>query len=311
MKFSSQVRFGFSPTMLFPKSFEDPLAHFAAIQMCCRYPNYEVFETFLPEDSAMRTACVREIRSAGIEMHYNSPAVLQMDGPLNPCGDDPAVRAQALRYAKMHVDFAAECESPIFVTTGCLDKGEARRPELLARYFDFFMELADYTRQFGIELLLEPIERHRFKALILGPTRECADFIARAQQAGAVNAHLMLDIAHLPLMEETMEQALDASLPVGLGLIHMGDAVLEEHSVFYGHTHPPIGVHGGTFDQGDLEDQFAALIRCGYIPAPGEERRANISLEVRPYPGVSEATSAQVMYEKCRSAFAAAMEKTV
>lgn len=308
MNFSSMVRFGFSPTMLFPASFEDPLVHFAAIEMGCRYPHCEAFETFLPEDPAMRAACVREIRVAGIEMHYNSPGIFQVEGPVNPGSDDASVRAQALRCAKMHVDFAAECESPIFVTTGCLDKGEERRQELTDRYFDFFMALTEHARQYGIDVLLEPIERHRFKKLILGPTPECAAFIARAQKAGAENAHLMLDTAHLPLMEETMEDALAASMPVGLKLIHIGDAVLDPANEFYGHTHPPIGVQGGTFDWADLVEQFAAMLRCGYI-SPESGKPANVSLEVKPYPGVSGATSIQVMYEKCRSAFAAALEQ--
>lgn len=306
MKLNQMIRLGFSPTMLFPRSFEDPLAHFTAIQLGCRYPNYEVFETFLPEDAALRAACVREIRAAGVEMHYNSPGVFQVDGPMNPGSDDPAVREAALRCAKMHVDFAAECGATLFVTTGCPDKGEERREELLERYFGFFMPLAEHAAQYGMDLLLEPIERHRFKRLILGPTEDCAAFIAKAQRAGAANAHLMLDTAHLPLMEETMEGALAASMPVGLGLIHMGDAVLREDSPFYGHTHPPVGVQGGTFDLEDLTEQFGAMLRCGYL-VPG--RRANVSLEVRPYPGVSEATSIQAMYEKCAAAFAAAAER--
>ena len=50
--FESRIRFGFSPSMLFPKSFEDPYMHFAAIQTCCHCAPYESFETFLPDDAA-------------------------------------------------------------------------------------------------------------------------------------------------------------------------------------------------------------------------------------------------------------------
>ena len=112
----------------------------------------------------------------------------------------------------------------------------------------------------------------------------------------------MLDIAHLPLMEETMEAATREVLRAGLIHVHMGDAVLDEKSVFYGHTHPPVGVHNGTFDLVELTHQFMVLFECGYIPHTTGQKRANISLEVRPYPGCDELTSIRLMYEKMKTA---------
>lgn len=305
-KFESLVCFGFSPTMLFPKSFDDPLTHFAAIEICSRFPHYETFETFLPEDKAMREECIRVMKANGKEMRYNTPGILQLDGPYNPCSDDPAIRANAQAFAKMHADFAAEAGSPIFVATGCVDKGVERRPELMKLYMEYFMALAEHVKQYNMDIVIEPIERHRFKQLILGPTPECAAFIAEAQKNGAYNAHLMMDIHHLPLMEENLDDAIAASLPVGLIHVHMGDAVLDPDNVFYGHTHPPVAVQGGMFDLPELTGQFVKLFECGFIPKTPGEKRASISLEVRPYTGVSEQTSIQFMYEKMKSAFDAA-----
>ena len=300
--FDSLICFGFSPTMLFPQSFEDELIHFAAIQACCHYSHYEAFETFLPENKAMREACIREMRSNEKRMNYNTPGALQVDGPYNPCSDDPDVRRRGLEFARMHADFAGEAEAPVFVVTGCIDKGEKYRSELLRRYKEYFLVLAEYCKQYHMDILIEPIERHRFKKLILGPTAECAEFIADVQACGADNAHLMLDIAHLPLMEETVDQAISASLPVGLKHVHMGDAVLQPASSFYGHTHPPVGVQNGTFDLPEVTAQFRKLFECGFIPRSSGEKRASISLEVKPYPGCSEETSIQLMYEKMKSA---------
>lgn len=301
-QFDTLVRFGFSPTMLFPKSFDDPLTHFAALQICCHYPHYETFETFLPEDKGMREACIREMKASGKKLNYNTPGCLQLDGPFNPCSDDPQVRANALAFAKMHADFAAEAGATLFVATGCVDKGEERRPELMKRYKEYFMNLAGHCKQYGINILIEPIERHRFKKLILGPTSECAEFIAQAQKDGADNAHLMMDTAHLPLMEEDIEDAIKASLPVGLLHIHMGEAVLDPANRFYGHTHPPVAVQGGMFHYDVLVDQFSKLFQYGLIPKVAGEERASISLEVRPYTGCSEQTSIQLMYEVMKSA---------
>ena len=300
--FESRIRFGFSPSMLFPKSFEDPYMHFAAIQTCCHCAPYESFETFLPDDAAMRKLCIQSMKEHEITLHYNTPGVFQLDGEFNPCSDNPEYRKNALELAKTQIEYAAEAESPIIVFTGCPDKGEERRPELLKMYMEYFLQLAEFCRTFNIEITIEPIERHRFKKLLLGPCKDCADFMLEAQKNGASNAHLMLDIAHLPLMEETMEAATREVLRAGLIHVHMGDAVLDEKSIFYGHTHPPVGVHNGTFDLVDLTHQFMVLFECGYIPHTTGQKRANISLEVRPYPGCDELTSIRLMYEKMKTA---------
>ncbi|MCD8083712.1 MAG: sugar phosphate isomerase/epimerase [Clostridiales bacterium] len=305
-QFDSRVCFGFSPTMLFPASFEDPLVHLTAIEIGCHYPHYETFETYLPDDRQLREACIRQMRASGKTLHYNTPGVFQQDGPYNPCSDEESFRRQALELMKKQVDFAAEAEAPLMVLTGAPDKGPERRPELLKRYMDYLLQVAEYAQKFGIMIVIEPIERHRFKKILLGPTTECVALILDAQKQGAANVHMMLDIGHLPLMEETLDQMFSAVASCGFAHVHMGNAVLEPTSVFYGHTHPPIGVQGGVFDVPELTEQFVRMFECGYIPrTPGGER-ARISLEVRPYPGSDEGTSIQLMYEKTRAACDAA-----
>ena len=307
--FQSRICFGFAPAMLFPKSFEDPYQHFAAIQTCCHNTPYESFETFLPEDESMRKLCIQSMRKNEIKLHYNAPGIFQIDGEFNPCSENPEYRKNALNLAKKHICYAAEAESPIIVFAACPDKGIKKRPELLKRFMEYFLELAELCRTYHMEITIEPIERHRFKKLILGPFKDCADFMLEAQKNGAANAHLMIDTAHLPLMEESLETAIKETQRAGLIHVHLGDAVLDPNSNFYGHTHPPIGVHGGTFDLKELTDQFIQLFECGYIPRTPGTQRAKISLEVRPYPGCDELTSIQLMYEKVKTACDLAAEK--
>ena len=289
--------------MLYPKSFEDTLTHFTAIQKCCEIPLYESFETYLPENKAMRKSCIQAMRENEKILHYNSPGILHLEGPYYPCSNDKEIRDRALDYTKMHIEFAAEAESPMFVATACKDQGEKCRPELMKRYTEYFLEAADYCKQFHMEIILEPIERHRFKQLLLGPTSECARFILQMKQAGADSAGLMLDLAHLPLMEETLEIALHAAETVGIRHIHMGNAVLNPVHPYYGHMHAPIGIQNGEFDVPELTSQFEKLIQFGYITDKPQKQRATVSLEVRPYPGGSEETSIMLMYEKMKYAF--------
>ena len=66
--------------------------------------------------------------------------------------------------------------------------------------------------QYNMTVSIEPIERGRFKNLILGPTWECAAFIKDMQEKGASNAKLILDIAHLPLMGEEIGGAVKSCM---------------------------------------------------------------------------------------------------
>ena len=116
----------------------------------------------------------------------------------------------------------------------------------------------------------------------------------------------MVDITHLPLMEEEVAPAFDRSMQLGVRHVHLGSAVLEPGSPFYGHTHPPLGVEHGLFDTPELTEQLRCMIRCGYIAAG---RQAPMSFEVQPLPGHTPEEPAAIQYEKLAAAFAAAAEQ--
>ncbi|MEY8338077.1 TIM barrel protein [Lachnospiraceae bacterium 62-35] len=308
-KLSDYIRLGISPSMLFPAAFDDELEHFCSIDRCCRLSEYESLETFLPFEERLRAEEIKKIKEYGKLLNYNTPARFQTEGAWNASSDDPDERAHAFKAMKQQIDFAAEAECPMIVLTGTPDKGPARRPVLLERYGEFFMKCAMYASTYHMLTVIEPIERGSFKNLILGPTKECAAFIKSMQDQGADNARLMLDTAHLPLMGEELKEAVQASIEAGLIHIHMGNAVLDKTSGFYGHTHPPVGVQKGCFDCEELTMQFKILIQTGYIPTVPGGRRASISLETRPYPGVSGELSARIMYEKISYAFMTALKE--
>lgn len=306
---SRYVNVGTCPTLLFPEAFVDPLVQYHAVLTCCRMTHYDVLEMFLPEDKELRKREIQIIKETGKIINYNYPLPLAQEGPKNPCSDESEVRRAAVEYAKLNLDFAAEVASPLMVVATPPDKGVERRAEQLKRFADFFLEVAEYARQYSIDMCLEPMERHRFKKNLLGPTDESADFILELQRQGASNAKIMFDTAHVPLMEEDMKTALEHSVRAGLRHVQLGDAVLIEGHEFYGHTHPPVGIQGGMFDQEELTDQLCMLIDCGYISKEPEGEKPSISWEVRPYPGVSPELSAQVLYDKLNSAFIDALAR--
>jgi sugar phosphate isomerase/epimerase len=309
IKIGDYVKFGISPNMLFPRASYDELEHLAAFETCCKFSEYESFETFLPHNEKIRKLEIQKMREHNKVLHYNSPIEFQLDGEFNPASDNPKYRANALELAKTHINYAAEADSKLMVFTACPDKGPEKRSMIMERYKEYFLEAANYARQFDITIAVEPIEREVFKKLILGPTSECADFIKEMQKKGAINTKLIIDSAHLPLMEETFESALAYTLEAGLAHIHLGDAVNDSNSKYYGHTHPPIGIHGGVFDVEEVSEQLLQLFQVGYISSAPSKARPTISLEMCPYPGVSPETSARFAYEKVNTAFQIAARK--
>ena len=297
------VKPGISATMLYPGAFSDETRHLEAVKAACALPDYEILDLSLLFDPDIRAQEMDLLRHSGKQVYLNAPTVLQQDGGYNPCSDDPETRQRALALMLDHIRYAGELEAPVMVYTANVDRGEAQRPVLLDRFFDFVCQCDKEAQNQGVVLALEPIERHRFKKLFLGPTEECCAFTERLRAAGCRQAGIMVDITHLPLMEEDVPSALTRCMELGMCHIHLGSAVLEPSSPFYGHTHPPMGIEHGLFDTKELAEQLQCMIRCGYI-ASG--KRAAMSFEVQPLPGSTPEETAAVQYEKLKEAFSIA-----
>ena len=299
------IKPGISATMLYPGAFTDEELHLAAVEAACKLPDYEILDLFFPQDPGIREREMEMLRRSGKEVYLNTPALLQQDGPYNPCSDDAATRDRAVALMLDHIRWAGELAVPVIVYTANVDRGDGLRPVLLERFRTFVRACDGEAGRQHLTLALEPIERHRFKKLFLGPTEECCAFTEELRREGCKNVGVIVDITHLPLMEEEVAPAFERSMGTGVYHVHLGGAVLEPSSPFYGHTHPPLGVAQGLFDTPQLEEQLRCMVRCGYI-APG--RRAPMTFEVQALPGHTPEETAAIHYEKLEVAFAAVAE---
>lgn len=304
---NSYMQVGICPTMLLPESFADPTVHRQAVRMGCDLKDYDALELYLCDDDDVAGEEIKILKDSGKVINYNSPGQFQLPGAYDAGSDDPAVRRNARAFAYKHLDYATQLGAKLFVVTSCPDVPE-KRNIIRERFAEFTRDIASYAKERDIYLVIEPIERHRFKKLLLGPTDYVAEFIRDLRDQGVENLSLMLDAGHLPLMEESFEEALRISNEVGLKHVHLGDAMLDEKHPLYGHTHPPMCVRGGIFSMDIIVEQLVALIECGYLD---ENRKSipRISFEVRSYEGVSAETSAKVHYERLTWAFEQALER--
>ncbi len=303
------IRFGISPTVLFPECTQGPLQHLAAFTKAAVFPGYEMLETFLPDDDKVRAEEIRIAREEGKGINYNFPIDFQVPGRYNPCSFSDEELRSAIDYACLHIEHAAEAGSHIIAITSGPDYMPGEREKEYARFAEYLRAISSKCREHGIGIAIETAERHRFKKLLMGPSLESAMFIRGLRDEGLDNVYLMVDTAHCPLMEEDPIDVLHNSLIAGINHIHIGNAVVSnERSIFYGHTHPAIGIPDGCYDVSDVAIFLKELFRCGYLRKNTEySERPCLSYEMRCYDGTSPMLSAKVAHDKMDAAFMEAL----
>ena len=151
-----------------------------------------------------------------------------------------------------------------------------------------------------MQVLIEPFDRSIGKGFLIGPTAEAAEVVERVQQEGVNNVGLMLDMGHIPLLEEDIHRAFEISAPY-LHHTHIGSCVKRDpNNEFYGDKHPPWGLEGGECDVPEVVEFFDAAFAVGYL-RPGH--RATVTLEMQPYPGLSADESIDIWLEKLDEAW--------
>lgn len=233
------------------------------------------------KDPAER-AKVRQIaEQSRLQLGYGGQAVLLMS-KLSLNDLDPAGRKAAVEAMQRSIDEAAElgCQRLAFLTGP--DPGDARRAEALDLLADSVTTLCRYGRERGIGLTLETFDRDVDKKSLVGPSDMAAEFAARIR-ADFPDFGLLYDLSHLPLLRESVREAL-TTLKDYIVHIHVGNAVVTAGLPGYGDLHPRFGFPGGSNDVPELVEFLKGLFEIGYLK-PGAERRPWVGFEVKPQPG--------------------------
>ena len=156
----------------------------------------------------------------------------------------------------------------------------------LERFFEFAMKLVSQLPK-DVTLCLEPTDWDIDKHFLCGPLDESVNLAKRMRQEGVQNFGLLLDMCHVPIMHETMEDAVEKCKDV-LTHIHLGNAVIKnKNNPFYGDKHIPWSYPDSEYTEEDGV-RFLHLLRdIGYT----EKENATISFEMRPYEGMDAMTT--------------------
>lgn len=118
------------------------------------------------------------------------------------------------------------------------------------------------------------------------------------------NIGLTLDLAHIPQVGESFEQAVETGKAY-LDHVHLANTVIGQRDhLKFGDQHPQFGVPGGEFDVPEVARFIQALLRAGFFKPQAYGPRPIISAEVRPAPGESPDLVLVATKRKLREAFA-------
>ncbi len=251
----------------------------------CEDDYFTFVEVTWIKDTEARKAAGRMIEQAGMRCAFGGQPTL-LTQKLNLNDPDEAGRKRAIDQIKADIDEAIElgaCGVAFLSGRDPGPDGKARGLELLA---ESTREICDYARSKGnLPIALETFDQVDYgKNTILGPTRDAVAF-AEKIRSHYPNFGLMLDLSHLPLLGESVDEMLKPAKDVMVH-VHIGNCVMRDPShPAYGDEHPRFGIPGGENGVDELVAFLEGLFRVNYLD--GKTPRP-LSFEVKPITAFGE-----------------------
>lgn len=290
------ARIGLVHHLLYPQTMNVPDRHVETLLGMLRWDTIETIDCCLPFEphhrETVRDAAARSGKEIVYAMHLVPAAKLA-----------PAATAhveQALvRYVMTdQIAAASMLGASGFVFVSGADTPGNREPGRQA-FRDFCEWFGRELGRHGIDGLLEPFDRTVDKKYLYGPTSECMALLDSLSPEAA-NIGIELDIAHLPLMGENIDEAI-RTVAGKLKRVHVGNCVLKDKQhPFYGDKHPPVGIEGGEIDADEMALALSTLLEVGYLD---KASRGALVMEMQPYPGLTAEETVRYSFDKLDQAW--------
>jgi sugar phosphate isomerase/epimerase len=274
------MRMGIVHFMAFPELGSGKGPWVETVCEIARDPFFSAVEITHIEDEVQRSE-VRDIcRLAKLSVSFGAhPIILGKGLDINSL--DEAKRVQGIDVLKELVDEAIFMGAESFVILSGKDPGPDKREKALEILVESIGELCDYSRQKGgPTVIAEVFDCEVDKCCLLGPGA-LAQKLARNVAQNHDNFGLLVDLSHIPLLNETPRQALE---PVKdyLRAAHLGNAVMTKGMPGCGDNHPIFGTPGSVNDVPEVTDFLRTMVDIGFLNGVD---RPIVSFEVKPLPG--------------------------
>ena len=290
------ARIGMVHHMLYPRCMNDPDDHVATLEQFIRRDDIETFDYCVPYGDHRRERLLAQLGNCGKDVVYAMHLFpLRKISLSSPDFQEQSVTRLIL---KDQVAMAAASGATGFIFVSGIDLPD-RREDARASFREFCRWFCGELAPHRITALLEPFDRTVAKKFLYGPIEECVGLVEEIRGEGH-DIGLELDIAHLPLMDEDLADAI-RRCGRHIKRVHLGNCVLRDKTdPLYGDCHPPIGYPGGEIDVPELAVVLRELLRTGYL---SKRERGALILEMIPYPGRSVEDTVRYSFEKLAAAW--------
>jgi len=225
------------------------------------------------KDTKVKEKAREVLQTAGLVVSYGAqPLLLSNNLDLN--SPDENHRKKAVTKMKEGVDEAYEMDFFTAVEVTHIKDTKVN-------------QICEYAKSKGeIKVILEIFDQTIDKKCLIGPTsyaREVAEKVKKEHS----NFGLMVDLSHLPLLNETPTQAV---VPIKDFLVHahIGNCVLKDKNhPAYGDQHPRFGIPGGENGVDEVVAFLKVLLDVGFL---NPENHPIVSFEVKPMVGETSKT---------------------
>jgi sugar phosphate isomerase/epimerase len=230
------------------------------------------------KDPAVRSEVKKILETSHMAVGYGaSPRLLTQGLNINDLNEDG--RQKALATLREGIDEAYEIGAKGFSFLSG-KYSEETKEESFKVLVEATKELCAYAKSKGVlKILLEVFDYDIDKKSLIGPAA-LAKRYAREVCESCGNFGLLVDLSHIPLLHETIEESV---LPVMEYILHahIGNAVVKDPSLpAYGDAHPRFGFPGSANDVDELAHFLRVLLDIGYLNA---ENPPIVSFEVKPF----------------------------
>lgn len=287
MSYENFLRLGVNHHLLYADVIKDSREHLRTLEIVLADPRLEVVDMWYPWD--IREACVKSVLDSGKIIYYNM-GNRAGQRPLAPASMDKEYRDYTLAVYKDELERAKLVKAQKIITNSGPNDVE-NRDRCKDYLVDFYIELCKCAE--SMIVMIEPTDWDTSKCKLIGSSREAVEICRRVREAGCDNMASMVDMCHVPLMHETVAQAVSDTGDY-LEHIHLGNCVVDKTLPLYGDKHPGLGIESGIYGVADIAEIFQLGLAGGYFSS---EKRGSASMEMRRRPGQSSEESFDKYYE--------------
>jgi sugar phosphate isomerase/epimerase len=272
------MKVGLLHFMAFPSTAKGEGPILETIKKIAQDDYFNAIEITSIKDAEIRNQVKKMLDASYMTVAYGAQPQL-LGAQLNINSTNEEERAKAINFLIPLIDEAYEMGAVGFAfLSGKYE--ENKKEEAYQALIKSTRELCSYAKSKGnIKVVHEIFDYDVDKKSLVGPA-ELAKRYAEEITKEFSNFGLMVDLSHIPLIRETVEQAI---LPIKEYIVHahMGNCVVKDTNLpAYGDLHPRFGFPGGENEVNELVKYLKVLLEIGFL---NEKNPPIVSFEVKPY----------------------------